>query len=167
MKFEPLSGFFARKHHCKSVAVFLFCSSVLFGATAGYAADKSYLRLEKNKSSDLNDLKITTIGGLVYENEKQAHLGLTHLESDVVGDSLALDFGGGYVFGRDISLFLGVGVSLDYNYDNDDFNDRYFAEAGVVLDLSNKFSISVRQQHFFNRSDDYEEVVMFGLLFRN
>ncbi len=167
MKFELLSGFFTRNHHRKPAAVFLFCSLLLCGTTAGYAADKSYLRLERNKSSDLNDLKITSIGGLVYENEMQAHIGLTHLESDVVGDSLALDFGGGYVFGRGVSLFLGVGASLDYNLDTKDFNDKYFAEAGVVFDLSSKLSLSVRQQHFFNQSDDYEEVIMFGLLFRN
>ncbi len=167
MKFELLSGFFDRNHHLKPATVFLFFTLLLSGATAGYAADKSYLRLEKNKPSDLNDLKITSIGGLVYENEMQAHIDLTHLESDVVGDSMALDFGGGYVFGRGISLFLGVGISLDYNLDTDDFNDKYYAEAGLALDLTSKLSITVRQQHFFNQPDDYEEVVMLGLLFRN
>ncbi|MCW8830388.1 MAG: hypothetical protein OQK32_02590 [Gammaproteobacteria bacterium] len=150
MTFNSLAGFF-----------------VLLITTTAALADQSNLRLEQNRSSDLNDRKITSIGALQFKKDMEAHIDLVHRESDIVGDSLALDFGGGYVFRGTISLFLGAGISLDYNLDVDEFNDQYYAEAGLVLDLTKKLGITVRQQHFFHQPDDYEKVIMLGVLFRH
>ena len=167
MILDQLPTVFSRGMRFKSVISLLFFFLLLSAATTSTAAKKSFLRLEQNQRSELNDFKITSIGGLVIEDNMEAHIDLLHLESDMIGNSMALDFGGGYVFGGDISLFLGVGISLDYNFDSDVFKDKYYSEAGVVLDITNRFSITARKQHFFHQADDYEEIIMMGLLFRH
>lgn len=148
----------------KSVTLFLLLSILPATSMAG----QSNLRIERNQPSELNDLTITSIGALEFDGDRQAHIDLTYLESDIKGkNSVALDFGGGYVFSGSVALFLGVGISLDYNLDNKKFNDKYYAEAGLIIDLSRELSITARQQHFFHQPDDYEKVIMFGLLFRH
>ena len=160
---------FSRHNRFRSVPLWLLCCLLFAVVTSASAANnnKSYLRLEQNKDSELNDYKITSIGALMFQEDAEAHLDLLHLESDTLGNSLALDFGGGYVLSGDISLFLGVGISLDYNFDTNDFNDKYYAEAGAVIDISRTISITARKQHFFHQPDDYEEVIMLGILFRH
>ncbi|MDH5612806.1 MAG: hypothetical protein OEY66_10170 [Gammaproteobacteria bacterium] len=153
--------------HHRPVTTLMFILFLFTAAANTLAADKSYLRLEQSKDSDLNDYKTTSIGALIFESNSQSHIDLLHLESDSMGNSLALDFGTGYVFPGDISIFLGVGLSLDYNFDTDDFNDKYYSEAGAVIDVARNISITARIQHFYHQPDELEEVVMLGLLFRH
>lgn len=167
MILDKFSAVFCRESRFKSVISLLSFCLLLSVASITSAADKNYLRLEKNKESDLNDLDIKSIGALIFDRNLVGHLDLISRQSDVIGDSWALDFGGGYVFSGTASLYLGVGISLDYNLDTDDFNDQYYSEAGVVVDVSRSLSITGRMQHFYNQPDDYEEVVMLGLLFRH
>ena len=167
MILDKFPAIFSRESRFKSmVSLFSFCL-LLSVASIVSAADKNYLRLEKNKESDLNDLDIKSIGALIFNNNLEGHLDLISRKSDMIGDSWALDFGGGYVFSGNVSLYLGVGLSLDYNLDTDDLNDQYYSEAGVVVDVSRSLSITGRIQHFHNQPDDYEELVMLGLLFRH
>lgn len=94
---------------CIQFAAYIMLFIFLFsGIPAQAEPKKSYLRIEQNKSSDDNDLKITSIGGLIFDKDMEAHIDLTHLESDNNGKGLTLDFGGGYVFNWDVPLFFGI-----------------------------------------------------------
>ncbi|MFC1589441.1 hypothetical protein ACFL3P_04120 [Pseudomonadota bacterium] len=156
------ASIFSRVMRFKAASFFLLLSAATIAL-----ADQSNLRLEQNKESDLNDLKITSIGALAFKKDMASHIDLVHRESDLNGNSLALDLGGGYVFPGSISLYLGVGISLDYNSTSEEFSDLYYGEVGLVLDITKKLGITIRQQHFFHRADDYEEVIMLGVLFRH
>ena len=149
-----------------AVSILLFFS-LLSGVNAGPEPDKSYLRLEQSKLSEKNDLKISSIGALVFKENTEGHIELSYLESDIHGNELALDFGGGYVFNWDVSLFLGLGISLGYNRDKGDFIGAYYPEAGIVWDITETFGITVSAKRFYNRYEENEDIVMMGLVFRN
>ena len=167
MILNKFTGNFFCAQRFKSVSViFLFFLSFSL-ATIVSASNSSNLRIEKNEPSDVNDLSIKSIGALEFKNDMAAHIDLSYLESDVIGNSVALDFGAGYVFGGATALFIGLGMSLDFNLDHDDFSDKYYYEAGVVLDVSRELSITARKQIFFNQAEEYEEIIMMGLLFRH
>lgn len=147
------------------ISILLF-SSLLLAVNAEAEPNKNYFRLEQSKSSDKNDIKISSLGALVFIENTEGHIDLSYLESDLHGEEWAVDFGGGYVFTWDLSLYLGLGVSLGYNKTNEDYIGAYYPEVGVVLDISRTFGISVKAKRFYNRFDDYEDVVMLGLVFR-
>jgi len=140
--------------------------SLISAANARPEAEKNYLRLEQNKSSEKNDLKISSIGGLAFVKNRYGHVDLSYLGSEIQGNELALDFGSGYVFSWDVSLFLGVGISLGYNRDKEDFVGAYYPEAGLVWDITEEFGITVSAKRFYNRYEENEDVVMIGLVFR-
>lgn len=128
--------------------------------------DKKYLRIQQSQSSETNDLEISSIGALVFTEDGAGHLDLTYIQSDIHGDLVGLDFGGGYVFNWDLSLYLGLGVSLGYNGDKEDFNASYYPEASIILDITSTFGISAavkRYQHLYGEKDT---IVMLGLVFR-
>ena len=146
-----------------TLAIFIL---LLSDVNAMAEPDKKYLRIQQSQSSEKNDLKISSIGALVFTEDGAGHLDLTYLESDKHGDVLGLDFGGGYVFNWDLSLYLGLGVSLGYNRDKEDFNASYYPEASIILDITSTFGISgsvKRHQHLYGEND---AVVMLGLVFR-
>ena len=91
---------------------------------------------------------------------------LSYLESDINGKGSTLDFGGGYSFNNDISLYLLLGASLGYNWDKDDYIAAYFPEVGIVMDFTKTFGISVSGKRYFNLYEKDEDIVMFGLVFR-
>ena len=130
-------------------------------------SEKNYLRIEKSQSSDKTDLSIKSFGGLIFNDTNMGHIDLTHLSSGVNGKSLALEFGGGYVFNWDISLFVGFGVSLIYNEDNNDYIVAYFPEVGIAVDLTNKIGITARSKRYHNLYDETENIIMMGMVFRN
>lgn len=167
MRLEFSPGFFYFSNRFKIVILLLFIFSLLSVTTVSYADKKSYLRLEKNEPSELNDLTIRTLGALVFENDMEAHIDLTEIQSNVVGKSVALDFGAGYLFNLELAVFVGAGISLDYNLVTKDFNDKYYTEVGAVYDLTNRLSITSRVQHFYNQPDIYDKVIMIGVLFRD
>lgn len=172
-KFAAIS---LRDIHFKPSSSLLFVFLLFSAITSASAASQSNLRIEKSKISELNDQTIRSLGSLKLEGENMAHIDLVHTESLSQGKKLALDFGGGYVAHGSISFFLGVGVSLEYSFDftdsggtyhASDFSDKYYAEVGAVYDLSKELSVTARQQHFFHQPDDYEKVIMIGILFRH
>lgn len=167
MILDKFASIFSRDNLFKSLTSLLFFFLLLSAVTTASALDQSNLRIEKNEPSELNDLVIRSIGAFKFEGDKQAHIDLVHTESLSLGNRLALDFGGGYIVSGSISFFMGVGLLLEYSFDIDDFNDKYYAEVGATFDLSRELSITARQQHFFNQPDDYEEVIMMGILFRH
>lgn len=155
-----------RKLCVQFVISILFFSSVLLAVNAEAEPNKNYLRLEQSNPSDKNDITISSIGALVFIENTEGHIDLSYMDSDLHGEEWAVELGGGYVFTWDLSLYIGVGVSLGYNKTNEDFVGAYYPEVGVVLDVTKTFGITVRGKRFYNRFDDYEDVIMLGLVFR-
>jgi len=152
---------------CAQLLAYILLFFTLFSTvTAGSMQNKNYLRLEQSKLSETYDFKISSVGALAFIGNKQGHIDLTYLESDSDNNEWALDVGGGYVFNGDMSLFLGIGISLGYNQSNNDFISAYYPEVGLVLDVSESFGITVSVKRFFNRFDDNEDIIMMGLVFR-
>ena len=147
-----------------TVLMFFFLFSV---ANAGSVIDKNYLRIEKNNSSETNDLEVTSIGQLGFKKDMIGHVDLSRLQSDKNGDGLALEIGGAYVFNWYASPFIGLGISLGYNSDNDDYIAAYYPEAGIVIDITNKFGFIVSTKRYHHLYDNNEAIIMMGLLFRN
>lgn len=149
-----------------AVSMLLFFP-LLSGVHARGEPDKGYLRIEQNQSSETNDLKITSIGALIFKKNMMGHVDLTQLKSDMNGKDLALEFGGGYVFNWKVSLFLGLGISLGYNSDKDDYIAAYFPQAGIVVDITQTFGISVSAKRYHHLHEEEDTFVMMGLVFRN
>ena len=159
--YERTNGTFVQ--FAVSIVLFFF---LLSDVNATAKLDKNYLRIQQTQSSEKNDLRITSLGALAFTSNRGGHLDITYLESDKHGDVLGLDFGGGYVFNWDVSLFLGLGVSLGYNRDKDDYITAYYPEASIIFDVTREFGISTsikRYHHLYGENDD---VVMLGLVFR-
>ena len=146
--------------------IILLFFSLLSGVNAGPEPGKNYLRLEQSKLSEKNDLKISSIGALAFKENTEGHIDLSYLESEIHGNEWSLDLGGGYVLNGKLSLFLGLGISLGYNRVKDDIIAAYYPEAGIVLDVSKTFGITVSAKRFYKRFEENEDVVMMGLVFR-
>ncbi len=157
---------FIHQYVFKILVYSLLVSCLLIAGNAQAEADKSYLRLEQNKPSDEYDLSITTIGGLIFEDDMEAHIDLSYLDSDLNGQAAALDFGGGYVFNWNVSLFIGLGVSLGYNWDDKSYITSYYPEAGIVLDLTKNLGLTVSARRIYNLYDQETDVIMLGVVFR-
>jgi hypothetical protein len=158
--------------HCihpyiKFPASILLLFFLLAGATVNSAPSKNYLHIEQSKLSDENDLEITSLGALVFRGNKAGHINLTRLESKTNGDGLALEFGGGFVYNWDVSLFLGFGVTLGVNSDSDDSIAAYYPEIGVVMDITKTLGITASHRRYHNLYEENGDVVMLGLVFRN
>lgn len=146
-----------------SMLLFLF---LLSDVNARPEPDKAFLRIEQSKSSETNELKITSIGALVFKKDTMGHGDITQLKSDADGKSLALELGGGYVFNWRASLYLGLGISLGYNSDKDDYIAAYFPQAGIVVDVTKTFGIMVSAKRYHHLYEEEDTVVMMGLVFR-
>jgi len=151
--------------HLKAMMIFAFfmCPSVSAIAEPG----KHYLAIEKNIYSDENDLDIISVGMLSLEDNIASLIKLSYLNSDINGEGGTLDLGGGYTYNAGVSLYVLFAVSLGYNWDTEDTIAAYFPEAGIVMDFTDSFSISVSGKRYFNLYEKDEDIVMFGLLFRN
>ena len=147
-------------------ASLILSSFLLTGYCTTVAADKYYLAIEHSISSDSNDLDITSLGMLSLKGNIAGSAKLNYLASDINGDGSTLDLGGGYAFNGDISLYLLLGVSLGYNWDQDDYITAYFPEVGMVVDVTKTFGITVSGKRYFNLYDGNENIVMLGLVFR-
>jgi hypothetical protein len=135
-------------------------------ATADAAGNKYYLRIAHNIPSDDNDLDISSIGMLSFTDNLMGRIDLTLVDSDTNGEALALDLGGGYVYTGDVSLYLSLGISLGYNWNNDDYIASYYPEAGIVMDITKTFGITVSGRRYFNLYSEEENIIMLGLVFR-
>jgi len=129
-------------------------------------AEKAYLRVEQSRPSDKNDLTITTIGGLTFEDNMYAHADLSYLDSELNGRGATLDFGTGFAFDWDVSLFLGVGISFGYNWDDESLIATYYPETGIVVDITDNIGLTMSVRRIFNLYDQDEDVIMLGVVFR-
>jgi len=154
-------------HRCTQLKVSLLLFFYMLSSFNAIASpDKYYLAIEHSISSDSNDLNITSIGMLSLKGNIAGCAKLNYLGSDVNGDGSTLDLGGGYTFGGDISPYLLLGVSLGYNWDQDDYITAYFPEIGIAMDFTKTFGITVSGKRYFNLYDGNENIVMLGLVFR-
>jgi len=144
----------------------LFSFFMLSGASAAASPDKPYLIIEHNISSNESGLDISSIGMLSFKDNLAGYAKLSYLESDVNIKGSTLDFGGGYSFNGDVSLYLLFGVSLGYNWDKNDHIAAYVPEIGVVMDFTKTFGMTVSGKRYFNLLDKDEDIVMLGLVFR-
>jgi len=149
------------------LAVLFMMFLMVFDVSSGSISDKNYLRIQQNISYDENDLKIKSIGALAFSGSVEGHADLSYLESEENGNEWVLDFGGGYVFDSDLSLFLGAGISLGYNKGKNDYIAAYYPEVGIVLDITNTFGITVSAKRYYNLLQENEDIVMLGLVFRD
>ena len=78
-----------------------------------------------------------------------------------------LDFGGGYAFNWDISLYLSLGASVGYNTTNSESIASYYPEVGVVADITKEFGITASTRRYHHLYEENENIVMFGLVFRD
>ncbi len=166
-----ISGFnlftkFIHQNFFKISICSLLLSYQIITGTALAEPDKSYLRIEQSKPNEENDLTITTIGALIFENNMQAHVDLSYLDSDLNGQGGTLDFGGGYVFNWNVSVFLGIGISLGYNWDNEDPIATYYPEAGIVVDITKSIGLTVSARRIYNLYDQESDIIMLGMVFR-
>ena len=139
---------------------------MILSVSAIAESNKNYLAIEHNVSLDKNNLDVTSFGMLSLRDNIVNSIKLSYLESDIDGKGTTLDLGGGYSFNGDVSLYLLLGISLGYNWDNNDYIAAYFPEVGIVMDFTKKFGITVSGKRYFNLYEEDEDVVMLGLVFR-
>lgn len=63
-------------------------------------------------------------------------------------------------------IVFGVRISLGYNLDDEDFIATYYPEAGIVVEITNNFGLTVSKKRIFNLYGRDEDIIMLGLVFR-
>jgi len=154
-----------RRLDVQFVAYILLFILLLSGAPAQAASKKNYLQIERSLATENNDLTVTSIGGLFFDQNAGSHIDLTYLESDTDGKGLTLDVGGSYVFRWQVSFYAGIGIALGYNWDNEDYIASYYPEIGAVYDITKKIGVTFSGKRYFNLYDKPENIVKLGLLF--
>ena len=174
MILDRFTLFFARQikcaisnHSClKFIAAILLSFNSFTAATASPQPDKMYARLAHGTSPDTQELNLTSIGVISFENNMVGHVDLGYLDSDADGEAAVLDFGAGLAFSWYVSPYLSIGASLGYNWDKDEAIAAYFPEVGVVVDFSRTFGMSLSARRYYSLYEQEENMVMLGLVFR-
>jgi hypothetical protein len=149
------------------VAAIILSLSTVQNAAARSLSDKYYLRIAKSKDSEKTDLDITSIGVLAFQKNYVGYVDLNRLESDINGNATTLDFGGGYVFNWDVSLYLSLGASLGYNKTNSDRLAAYYPEIGIVADITKNLGITASTKRYHRLYEENENIIMIGIVFRD
>ncbi len=135
-------------------------------APAPVGTEKNYFRIENSTVYEETDPKITSVGVLGFDKDMVGHMDLTYIESIKDGKGLTLDAGAGYGFNWYVSMYLGLGIGLGYNWDNDEVIATYYPEAGVVIDITKSFGLTISKKRYFKLYGETEDVIMLGLVFR-
>ncbi len=134
---------------------------------AAASTEKSYLRIESSALYDSEEQpEVTNFGVLGLDKDMVGHMELTLIDSVEEGKGLTLDAGGGYGFNWYVSMYVGLGLAVGYNMDNDEFITTYYPEAGIVVDITKSFGLTLSKKRYFHLYDDHEDVIMLGLVFR-
>ncbi len=83
-----------RRMDIQFIAYILLFILFFSGASAQAGSKKNYLQIERSLPTENNDLTVTSIGGLLFDNNAGSHVDLSYLESDANGKALTLDVGG-------------------------------------------------------------------------
>ena len=145
------------------ILAFLFIEEV----SAEGVLEKNYLRIQHNAPSYNENLSISSLGMLAIQDSLVGMVDLSYLHSGTNGDAVTLDLGAGYAFNWNVSPYLLLGISLGYNWDQEDAITAYFPEAGLVIDFTSTFGVTVSAKRYFNLYEEDESIVMLGLVFRN
>ena len=111
---------------------------------------------------------MTSLGLIGFDNNMSGSLDLSFLESPVHGNALVVNGGAGYGFKWYVSFYAGLGITLGYNLDEEEFIAGYYPDVGIVVDITKSFGISMSGRRYFNVYDgsDSEDVIMLGFVFR-
>ena len=142
---------------------FIFIAEV----SAEGVPDKNYLRIQHNVPSYNDNLSTSSIGMLAIQKNLVGMVDLSYLQSEPYGDAVTLDLGAGYAFNWVVSPYLLLGISLGYNWDQEDAIAAYFPEAGLLLEFTDTFGITVSAKRYYSLYEKDESIVMLGLVFRN
>ena len=174
MIINRLTLFFARKKRLaisnhsvlKFTAAILLSFNSFTAATASPQPDKMYARFAYGASPDTDELNVASIGVISFEKYLVGHADLAYLDSDTDGKAATLDLGAGFAFNWYVSPYLSIGVSLGYNWDQDEAVAAYFPEVGVVVDFSRTFGMTISGRRYYSLYEQDEDIVMLGLVFR-
>ncbi len=145
--------------------IFLFIGLML-GREAEADTGQEFFHMERSIETD-KDLQLTSIGGFGLADGVVGHADLSYIESVGDGDGLAIDMGAGISYRMGATFFLGAGVLFGYNWDSNDYIRAYYPEAGIVIQITDSFALTLTGKRYYNlaSTNDDENVVMFGLLF--
>ena len=166
--------FFARQIDCaicnhsslKLIAAVLLFFNSFSAAVAGPQSEKMYARIAYGATPDTQELNLTSIGVISFENNMVGHVDLGYLDSDTDGKAAVLDLGAGLAFSWLVSPYLSIGASLGYNWDQSEAIAAYFPEVGVVVDFSRSFGVSLSARRYYSLYEQEENMVMLGLVFK-
>jgi len=144
----------------------LFSVNCLTGVSANPQPEKYYFRIGHGKSSETNDLSVTSLGVLSLKNHMVGHADLSYLDSDLDGKALALDLGAGLAFNWYVSPYLSIGATLGYNWDKDEAIAAYFPEVGIVADITKSFGMTLSARRYYSLYEEEKDIIMLGLVFR-
>ena len=146
-----------------SIMCLLALSPALSQAQQG-ANEVAFGRVETSVLID-DDLRITSLGGFGISDRKVGHVDLVYIEADDgEGETLGLELGGGLAFRAGATFYLGAGLMLGYD-NEDDFVGTFYPQAGGVLQLSKSFGVMATGKYYARLKGDPEEVVLIGLLY--
>jgi hypothetical protein len=148
-------------------AVFVFWLMVNPGIAAEAEQEKFYIHIAHGVSSDNNNLGVTSLGALSLENNMIGHADLTYLDSENDGKALSLEFGAGLAYDWHLSPYLSIGASLGYNWDKEEYLAAWFPEIGLIVNITNRFGVSVSGRRYYSLYEEDEDIVRLGLVFRN
>lgn len=134
------------------------------GIVLGADTEGTFLRIERSKQTE-SGLRITAIGGFGLKGRKVGHVDLSYIESVNNGDGLAMDIGADFAIRAGVTFFVGGGFLLGYNWDKSDYIAAYYPEAGIIVNITKTFGVTVSRKRYFNLYDRTENVTMIGFLF--
>lgn len=156
-------------HHrvFRFVAFIVLSLLVHSGIAAEAGQENFYIRAAHGVSSDSNGTGITSLGALSLENNMIGHADLTYLDSENDGKALSLEFGAGVAYDWQLSPYLSIGASLGYNWDSEEYIAAWFPEIGLIVNITNRFGVSVSGRRYYSLYEEDEDIVSLGLVFRN
>ena len=64
-----------------------------------------------------------------------------------------------------LTIFIGVGLLIGYNWDKGAFIGAYYPEAGIAANITKSVGVAISSKRYFNLYDRTEDVIMFGVMF--
>lgn len=125
--------------------------------------DDTYARVERSVVIN-DDLRITSLGGIAFDDRKVGHIDMVYIESKNEGNTLGLELGGGFAYKFGATFFLGLGGLLGYDSE-DDFVGAVYPELGAALTFGS-FGVIATGKLYAQLKGEIEEVVMLGIMYR-
>ena len=127
------------------------------------ATNDTFARSERSVQIT-DDLTITSLGGFGISDRKVGHIDLVFIESDDDGDTLGIEMGGGFAFKAGLTFYLGAGLLLGYDLEDDGVEGTVYPEIGAAWKFGS-FGVIASSKLYARLKGDTEDVVMLGLLY--